>query len=1104
MLLNFRQGIIFGSRFASVTSRGVDLTIRHSPLCISFARGDKNYTWYETVDVINAWTLPTTTACWLYIDINVKTANRTFGYCTTSPTFGPTAPVSVKAGDHWFDTQTNQMKYYTELPVSPSQHSRFLPAPGYWTPVIRMFVATVSSSRTVIEYSTGSQVDTIHSSNIYSSGSIVYDRAGRVITDQNDNFVTTDVVSTVSSRSIIGISDTNLAIGTIVKWENGKIVRASYFDVNQTLIGILITDALIKKPTYVTINGLVRCSLWNWQVPVGSRLWIDDNGLLTHINPHANDYQYALRNQVAFVVDTDQVYFTQQTKSAKTDSRNIADDHIHLAQDILVYPTVVDMNNIQTILQSFDSSKLELTGGTMTGPLWVVDSEDPSSAVTKMYVDSTTLSDLDDVSVFNELPGQQLTINEDLETWGNTDQILSQYQHVTLQVTQEVLDQGVFFDLIDQNMLILNVSDNVELMGYDPVFLNGRIGTKLNVTFGNISPLKSFAFDIVVHHQSQLWLLYAFSENIEWRDNLSPPSGLIYQDATLVMSFKSVAGNNDSIVIVGHWDWHFDIIPRVVSTNDNINIQSVTCDGWVLRDSVSNINLAEETITLSFDPPSSYVFHDINKSTNVTEEITLNTIGITNAFLASFVVSQLYPYAFYDEVSGRSASYQPDTVAEAVGVVNSESVATVTHTNHGMNTGDFVVVAGANLTQNNGMFQITYVNPNTYTYRMSNSPGANPTGTITSTFASSGTKRNVSIANSSTVATVTDGAHGINKFARMFILGSSDSRNNGLFPIRVTSVDGYEYSINSGSAGTPSGDISETASVTIANTIGVTKKATVTYNNHRLKVGDQVTIVGAVSTPANINNGTFTVATTAINTFTYTLSTAATSVTVTGDPITGKSITCTVNNRIKATLITDDVIPVQGVTIVNSGTLATVTHNLHNLQNGADVLVSGSDMSQNNGIFSISVVNPNVYTYVMASSPSANPSALSLITVYTIKNRSPFTIQQLGTPFDEILGRATGIESITLVSDTFYPIYTQPTEEPPIGFSAVGINSFSVIDDVTFATHTQPTEEPPMGFSVVGINSFSVTTTIQFYNAWQPSNEEILARAVEINSITLT
>jgi hypothetical protein len=45
-----------------------------------------------------------------------------------------------------------------------------------------------------------------------------------------------------------------------------------------------------------------------------------------------------------------------------------------------------------------------------------------------------------------------------------------------------------------------------------------------------------------------------------------------------------------------------------------------------------------------------------------------------------------------------------------------------------------VVIRGASLDANIGVFSITVTGTNSYTYTMGSSPGSNPTGTITSTF----------------------------------------------------------------------------------------------------------------------------------------------------------------------------------------------------------------------------------------------------------------------------------------------------------------------------------------------------------------------------------
>jgi hypothetical protein len=68
------------------------------------------------------------------------------------------------------------------------------------------------------------------------------------------------------------------------------------------------------------------------------------------------------------------------------------------------------------------------------------------------------------------------------------------------------------------------------------------------------------------------------------------------------------------------------------------------------------------------------------------------------------------------------------------GIANSGTTATVTHSTHGMASNDYVKIKGASHYQNNGVFQITVTDSNTYTYTMQSAPGSDPTGTIKSTF----------------------------------------------------------------------------------------------------------------------------------------------------------------------------------------------------------------------------------------------------------------------------------------------------------------------------------------------------------------------------------
>jgi hypothetical protein len=77
----------------------------------------------------------------------------------------------------------------------------------------------------------------------------------------------------------------------------------------------------------------------------------------------------------------------------------------------------------------------------------------------------------------------------------------------------------------------------------------------------------------------------------------------------------------------------------------------------------------------------------------------------------------------------------PFPYEDSVTISNSGVTATVTHTTHGMATGDYVIISGASHNQNNGVHQITVSDADTYTYTMSSAPGSSPTGTIISTFA---------------------------------------------------------------------------------------------------------------------------------------------------------------------------------------------------------------------------------------------------------------------------------------------------------------------------------------------------------------------------------
>lgn len=73
------------------------------------------------------------------------------------------------------------------------------------------------------------------------------------------------------------------------------------------------------------------------------------------------------------------------------------------------------------------------------------------------------------------------------------------------------------------------------------------------------------------------------------------------------------------------------------------------------------------------------------------------------------------------------------------------------------------------------------------------------------------------------------------------------------------------------------------------------------------------------------------------------------------------------------------------ITITSSGTTATVTHTAHGLSTGAEVLVSGANEDEYNGVFTITVTGANTYTYTLPST-STSPATGTITSTFVILN----------------------------------------------------------------------------------------------------------------------
>jgi hypothetical protein len=304
MRLPFRQGIVTAQTGFLVASSGsVNLAVNPTtPIVLTFADKDANYTVTERVSVNSAWPGPFTpsTNYWLYWDINIKTGVLTRGSTTLAPSIGATAPATPANGQYWFDT-TNTVGY-----VWRASGSR-------WVRVIRVIAARYNGSFSSVSISsplfTGTQVGNQNSS---LSGYIVFDTFGLPTKRSNDTFFTTETtgIAGVTNSSELKLAATVLEAEaqqtipafTVVKLSDfSKFITADSYDIGSTVYGIISRNVVAGDYTTIYTQGVVENQGWNWTT-VGAPLYVGSNGALT-------DTSTGQTQVIAFALTPKSVFF---------------------------------------------------------------------------------------------------------------------------------------------------------------------------------------------------------------------------------------------------------------------------------------------------------------------------------------------------------------------------------------------------------------------------------------------------------------------------------------------------------------------------------------------------------------------------------------------------------------------------------------------------------------------------------------------------------------------------------------------------------------------------------------------------------------------------
>ena len=311
MKLQFRQGLVRYQTsvggvpaFLALDNSGsyINLVVAPDPTIITFAHGAANYLFEEARSVDRAWgpMIPGQSA-WLYWDIDVNTAARSFGFTLRAPITSPTAPPSPVLDQHWFDKLNNKMKVFNGTA---------------WIERIRVFAATYDGGSSIQPYPVGTQVGINSFPN--EAGFIMFDvdelPARKVLPGGKFNFLTTaSKFITHASRSVtlsmetlhypLQADETIPQYHLVCLTEGRKIAVAKYTDIQRPAVGLAVEAIDRDEIRGFVQSGYVTNQLWNWNDTPGTPLFVGEFGELSKDVPQVTSIQ-----QIGHIVDNTTIF----------------------------------------------------------------------------------------------------------------------------------------------------------------------------------------------------------------------------------------------------------------------------------------------------------------------------------------------------------------------------------------------------------------------------------------------------------------------------------------------------------------------------------------------------------------------------------------------------------------------------------------------------------------------------------------------------------------------------------------------------------------------------------------------------------------------------
>ena len=315
MKIDFRQGIVRyqldpGTSqpiFLQQSNGGttIDLIVSPNPTIVTIASEENDFLVSENKTILEAFSgFVTGTDYWLYIDINLLTAERTFGSTTLEPFVNPSQPASPQVDQHWFDTTNMIMKVWTGSGFEPK---------------LRVFLAKYDEGSVIQPYPLGSQVGNNTS---IDAGFILFDEddqpvrkyrrrgLGKFLTTET-NFIThTSKSANVSFEVHVDVAKAIEPIPTfhLVAFEQPNEIRlASYSDPTKPIVGIVTEDFVQGEVGRYVTQGVIANTGWNFTEPPGTALFTGTSGEVTTSVPQTGAVQ-----RIGFVLSPMEMYLLVQ------------------------------------------------------------------------------------------------------------------------------------------------------------------------------------------------------------------------------------------------------------------------------------------------------------------------------------------------------------------------------------------------------------------------------------------------------------------------------------------------------------------------------------------------------------------------------------------------------------------------------------------------------------------------------------------------------------------------------------------------------------------------------------------------------------------------